>query len=81
MICRTTPERELSDLEWIYRPSIMGELIGRLLGPRMLYEMAEKAYETGQPEGAALCRALAAREKFYRLRKAELEALVAQANS
>lgn len=81
MACRTTSERELRDLEWVYRPSIMGELIGRLLAPRMLYEMAEKAEGTGQSGGAALCRALAAREKFYRLKKAELEALIAHTDS
>lgn len=76
MIALTSPEKELENLEFIYQPSVMGELIGRLMGPQALYMLAEKAYETGQPEGAALARALAAREKFYRQRKIELEELI-----
>lgn len=64
---------DLDDLEWRYRPTVMGELIARLFGARAVYQLAEEARANGQPEAARLCEAIAAREEYYLRRKAEKE--------
>jgi hypothetical protein len=62
----------LRDLEWVFQPTTMGELLARLCGPEALYKIAEKADCLSQPEGAALARIIGKREEFYRAEKTRL---------
>ena len=62
----------LSELEWMYQPTCIGELLARLMGPQYMWNLVKYAEERGYDDKAEIARYIALREEKYLSKKEQL---------